>query len=166
VTQRPIDPVASSPHEFAFTGDIAMTDTTRDIQTSTESHVQQPQASQAANARRTPQDDRAMVPRVDVLEDESGITLLADLPGVPREQLELKVEGETLLIEGTVAAPTPEQLEPLYAEVRLPRYRRAFTLSRELDANAIQAQLRDGVLQLRIPKQAHAQPRRIEVQLG
>ncbi|WP_298232391.1 Hsp20/alpha crystallin family protein [uncultured Azohydromonas sp.] len=107
-----------------------------------------------------------MVPRVDVLEDESGITLLADLPGVPREQLELKVEGDTLLIEGTVAAPTPEQLEALYAEVRLPRYRRAFTLSRELDTGAIQAQLRDGVLNLRIPKQAHAQPRRIEVQVG
>nr|WP_310735051.1 Hsp20/alpha crystallin family protein [Azohydromonas aeria] len=107
-----------------------------------------------------------MVPRVDVLEDESGITLLADLPGVPREQLELKVEGDTLLIEGAVAAFAPEGLEALHAEVRLPRYRRAFTLSRELDAGAIQAQLRDGVLNLRIPKQAHAQPRRIEVQVG
>ncbi|WP_084150367.1 Hsp20/alpha crystallin family protein [Azohydromonas australica] len=140
---------------------------TRDIQTQSrnESNVQQQPQQQSAR-RVAAQDDRAMVPRVDVLEDESGITLLADLPGVPREQLELKVEGDTLLIEGTVAAPTPEQLEPLYAEVRLPRYRRAFTLSRELDTGAIQAQLRDGVLNLRIPKQAHAQPRRIEVQVG
>lgn len=142
-----------------------MTDT-RDIQTQNESNVQQqPQQQQSAH-RVAAQDDRAMVPRVDVVEDESGITLLADLPGVPREQLELKVEGETLLIEGAVAAPMPEQLEALYAEVRLPRYRRAFTLSRELDAGAIQAQLRDGVLNLRIPKQAHAQPRRIDVQVG
>jgi Molecular chaperone (small heat shock protein) len=140
---------------------------TRDIQTQTqnEGNVQQ-QPQQQSPRRVAAQDDRAMVPRVDVLEDESGITLLADLPGVPREQLELKVEGDTLLIEGTVAAPTPEQLEALYAEVRLPRYRRAFTLSRELDTGAIQAQLRDGVLNLRIPKQAHAQPRRIEVQVG
>jgi HSP20 family protein len=140
---------------------------TRDIQTQSqnESNVQQ-QPQRQSERRVAAQDDRAMVPRVDVLEDESGITLLADLPGVPREQLELKVEGDTLLIEGTVAAPTPEQLEPLYAEVRLPRYRRAFTLSRELDTGAIQAQLRDGVLNLRIPKQAHAQPRRIEVQVG
>jgi HSP20 family molecular chaperone IbpA len=144
-----------------------MTDT-RDLQAQNGSNVQQQpqQAPQQQPTRRAAQDERAMVPRVDVLEDESGITLLADLPGVPREQLELKVEGDTLLIEGTVAAPTPEQLEPLYAEVRLPRYRRAFTLSRELDAAAIQAQLRDGVLNLRIPKQAHAQPRRIEVQVG
>lgn len=138
---------------------------TRDIQTQNESNVQQQPQQQSAR-RVAAQDERAMVPRVDVLEDEAGITLLADLPGVPREQLELKVEGDTLLIEGTVAAPTPEQLEPLYAEVRLPRYRRAFTLSRELDTGAIQAQLRDGVLNLRIPKQAHAQPRRIEVQVG
>jgi HSP20 family molecular chaperone IbpA len=148
-----------------FTGDIAMTDT-RDIQAQNESNVQQQPQQQQSARRVAAQDDRAMVPRVDVVEDESGITLLADLPGVPREQLELKVEGETLLIEGTVTAPMPEQLEALYAEVRLPRYRRAFTLSRELDASAIQAQLRDGVLNLRIPKQAHAQPRRIDVQVG
>ncbi|WP_084267821.1 Hsp20/alpha crystallin family protein [Azohydromonas lata] len=141
-----------------------MTDT-RDLQANNGRNVQQP-AQQPAAAQRAPKDDRAMVPRVDVFEDESGITLLADLPGVPREQLELKVEGDTLLIEGAVAAFAPEGLEALYAEVRLPRYRRAFTLSRELDAGAIQAQLRDGVLNLRIPKQAHAQPRRIEVQLG
>jgi HSP20 family molecular chaperone IbpA len=141
-----------------------MTDT-RDIQSQNESNVQQ-QPQQQSPRRAAAQDDRAMVPRVDVLEDESGITLLADLPGVPREQLELKVEGETLLIEGTVAAFAPEGLEAVYAEVRLPRYRRAFTLSRELDSSAIQAQLRDGVLNLRIPKQAHAQPRRIEVQVG
>jgi HSP20 family molecular chaperone IbpA len=147
-----------------ITGDTIMTDT-RDLQSQDASKMQQ-QPQQAQGAQRAPQDDRAMVPRVDVLEDEAGITLLADLPGVPREQLELKVEGDTLLIEGTVAAFAPEGLEALYAEVRLPRYRRAFTLSRELDAAAIQAQLRDGVLNLRIPKQAHAQPRRIEVQVG
>jgi HSP20 family molecular chaperone IbpA len=137
---------------------------TRDLQTQNESNVQQQPQQQAA--QRAAKDERAMVPRVDVFEDDAGITLLADLPGVPKEQLELKVEGDTLLIEGTVAAFAPEGLEALYAEVRLPRYRRAFTLSRELDANAIQAQLRDGVLNLRIPKQAHAQPRRIDVQVG
>ena len=56
---------------------------------------------------------------------------------------------------------TPERLEPLYAEVRVPRYRRSFTLSRELDTSRIEANLKDGVLTLRIPKQAHAQPRRM-----
>jgi len=106
---------------------------------------------------------RSMLPRVDVLEDGAGITLLADMPGVPKEKLELKVEGDTLLIEGTVSAPGPQEMEAIYVEVRVPRFRRAFTLSRELDANRIEASLKDGVLKLRIPKQEHAKPRRIEV---
>ena len=114
----------------------------------------------------TSQDTRALLPRVDVLEDGAGITLLADLPGVPKDQLALKVEGDTLVIEGVMAPLTPETLEPVYAEVRLPRYRRSFTLSRELDTSRIDANLKDGVLTLRIPKQAHAQPRRISVQVG
>ena len=112
------------------------------------------------------QDTRSVLPRVDVFEDESGITLLADLPGVPRDHLELKVEGDTLWIEGTVQPPTPEGLEAVYAEVRVPRFRRSFTLSRELDTQRIDANLKDGVLTLRIPTQAHAQPQRIAVQLG
>ena len=111
-------------------------------------------------------DTRAMLPRVDVFEDDTGITLLADLPGVPKEHLELKVDGDALLIEGRVMPGTPDQLEPVYAEVRVPRYRRVFTLSRELDPSRIEANLKDGVLNLRIPKQEHAQPRRIQVQVG
>ena len=109
---------------------------------------------------------RAVLPAVDVYEDDAGITLLADMPGVTREQLELKVEGDSLSIEGGVRALTPEGLEAVYAEVRVPRYRRTFALSRELDSARIDASLKDGVLTLRIPKQAHAQPRRIEVQAG
>lgn len=110
--------------------------------------------------------DRVALPAVDVFEDESGITLYADMPGVPKENLDLRVEGDSLLIEGAVRAQTPADLEAVYAEVRVPRYRRSFTLSRELDAARIDANLRDGVLTLRIPKQAHAQPRRIEVRTG
>jgi len=106
---------------------------------------------------------RAVLPAVDVFEDANGITLLADMPGVQREQLELKIEGDALLIEGEVQPRAPQGLEPVYAEVRVPRYRRSFTLSRELDSNRIEASLKDGVLNLRIPKQAHAQPRRIAV---
>ena len=126
---------------------------------------------QAADTRQdltgnTSQDTRALLPRVDVLEDDAGITLLADLPGVPKDQLELRVDGDALVIEGVMAPFTPDTLEPVHAEVRLPRYRRSFTLSRELDASRIEANLKDGVLTLRIPKLAHAQPRRISVQVG
>lgn len=109
---------------------------------------------------------RAVLPAVDVFEDASGITLLADMPGVPRDLLELKVEGDALLIEGGVSPRTPDGMEAIYAEVRVPRYRRSFTLSRELDTTRIEANLKDGILNLRIPKQAHAQPRRIAVTAG
>ncbi|MDN3919042.1 Hsp20/alpha crystallin family protein [Roseateles violae] len=110
--------------------------------------------------------ERAVAPAVDVFEDETCITLLADMPGVPRDQLELHVEGDTLLIEGRVQPQTPNGLEAIYAELRVPRWRRSFTLSRELDTSKVDASLKDGVLTLRIPKQAHAQPRRIAVSAG
>jgi len=112
------------------------------------------------------QETPTMIPRVDVLEDETGITLLADLPGVSREGLEIHVEGESLMIEGAVTAATPEAMEAAYAEVRVPRYRRSVTLSRELDGGRIEAQLKDGVLLLRIPKQEHAQPRRVSIKVA
>ena len=108
----------------------------------------------------------ALVPNVDVVEDDGGITIHADLPGVPKERLSLRIEGETLQIEGELASDAPEGMEAVYAEVRVPRYRRAFTLSRELDTGKISASMKDGVLNLRIPKAEHAQPRRIEVQAG
>jgi len=106
------------------------------------------------------------VPPVDVHEDEGGITLLADLPGVTRENLSVRVEGDSLLIEGAVSTPSPANLELLHGEAQLGSYRRLFTLSRELDANAVEAQLKDGVLRLRIPKAESAKPRRIEVRLS
>jgi len=126
-----------------------------------------PKASQGQQSDQRDRDrERAMLPRVDVLEDDGGITLLADLPGVPKDQLELRVEGDRLEIEGRVAPVAPDRLQPLYAELRTPLYRRAFTLSRELDPARIEANLKDGVLNLRIPKHEHAQPRRIQVQVG
>ena len=111
-------------------------------------------------------DTQAMTPRVDVIEDDAGITLLADMPGVSKESLDIKVENDALLIEGTVSAATPQALEATYAEIRVPRYRRSFTLSRELDAGRIEAQLKDGVLKLRIPKQEQAKPQRISVNVA
>src|SRR5438132_666969 len=120
--------------------------------------------STTADGRSDERDTRAIRPLVDVVEDDTGITLFADLPGVPRDQLELKVEGDTLQIEGRVAQATPEGLEATYAEVQLSRYRRAFRLGKEFNAEQIDANLKDGVLKLRIPKHAHAQPRRISIQ--
>ncbi len=68
------------------------------------------------------------MPPVDVIEDSTGITLYADLPGVPKDKLSLQVEADTLTIEGEINLATPEGMEASHAEVSLPRFRRAFTL--------------------------------------
>jgi len=108
----------------------------------------------------------AMVPTVDVLEDETGITLFADLPGVPKDRLTVRADGDGLLIEGEIVLETPEGATPAYAEVQTLRFRRVFALSRELDATKSDAAFKDGVLKLRIPKAEHAQPRRIQVKVS
>jgi HSP20 family protein len=107
--------------------------------------------------------EAALMPPVDVIEDAGGITLYADLPGVPKDRLSLQVEADTLTIEGEVALDMPEGMEATHAEVSLPRYRRVFTLSKELDTDKVAAEFSHGVLRLRIPKAEHAQPRRIEI---
>lgn len=112
------------------------------------------------------QEDFTLLPPVDVIEDGGGITLYADLPGVPKDKLSLQVESDTLTIEGEVALDVPQGMEASHVEVGLPRYRRVFTLSKELDPAKTQARFEQGVLSLRIPKAEHAQPRRIEVQVA
>jgi HSP20 family protein len=112
------------------------------------------------------QDPPFVVPPVDVFEDEGGITLLADLPGVSRDRLGVRVDGEVLVIEATATTAQPENMELVYGEAQFPAYRRQFTLSRELDTSRIEAGLKDGVLRLGIPKREEARPRRIEVRVG
>jgi HSP20 family molecular chaperone IbpA len=124
------------------------------------SQVQKPDAP----APSVPQ--AALMPAVDILESEVGITLLADMPGVSRERLGVRVDGEQLLIEGAAEVKVPEGLELVHGEIRNPYYRRSFTLSRELDPARIEANLKDGVLRLHIPKSEEARPRRIEVNVG
>jgi len=109
--------------------------------------------------------EAALLPPVDVVEDSTGITLYADLPGVPRDKLDVRVDGDQLNIEAELALPLPQGMTPSHAEVGRARYRRAFTLSKELDAEKVSAELAHGVLRLRIPKAEHAQPRRISVQV-
>jgi HSP20 family molecular chaperone IbpA len=114
----------------------------------------------------SPRDEGSLLPPVDVVEDASGITLYADLAGVAKDKLHLQVEADTLTIEGELALDLPEGMEASHAEVNLPRYRRMFTLSKELDTAKVNAEFRHGVLKLRIPKAEHAQPRRIEVKVA
>jgi HSP20 family molecular chaperone IbpA len=111
-------------------------------------------------------EEAALLPPVDVFEDATGITLYADLPGVSKERLNLHVDVEALTIEGEMNLEMPQGMEATHAEVSLPRFRRVFTLSKELDTEKLSAELKQGVLKLRIQKAEHAKPRRIEVRAG
>jgi HSP20 family protein len=131
--------------------------------------------SENTNVMKRPSDDAggtlsrpeaALTPPVDVIEDASGITLYADLPGVPKEKLALHLEADSLTIEGEVVLDSPQGMESGHAEIRVPRYRRVFTLSRELDSAKAAAEFKQGVLKLRIPKAEHAQPRKIEIKIA
>lgn len=119
----------------------------------------QPKTQRETQAAETP----ALVPAVDVIENESGITVKADLPGVSKETLSLRVDGETLTIEGQVSLGEARELQSVYAEVRTARYKRSFVLSRDLDTSKIDASMKNGVLTLTVPKVERAKPRRIAV---
>jgi HSP20 family protein len=110
--------------------------------------------------------EATLLPPVDVIEDAAGITLYADLPGVPKDKLNLNVEADTLTIEGEVTLNTPQGMDANHIEVDLPRYRRVFTLSKELDSTKVSAEFNHGVLKLRIPKAEHAQPRKIDIKVN
>ena len=120
--------------------------------------------AQPGRTAATPQD--TLFPPVDIVENENGIVLVADLPGVSKERLGVRVDGESLTVEGGASVPVADGFELVHQDMRHPACRRSFTLSRELDASKIEASLKDGVLTLRIPKAEEARPRRIEVRVG
>ena len=130
-------------------------------QANTAMQTQQPQQAQGGAQRTGP----SLLPAVDIFEDAGGITLLADLPGVAREDLAIGLDGRSLTIEAPVKLGEPNQLTSVYAEVRANHFRRTFELSSDLDTAKIDAGLRDGVLTLRIPKAEQAKPRRIDVRV-
>lgn len=102
-------------------------------------------------------------PLVDIYEDPHGITVQADMPGVTKERLNIQADRNNLSIEGEAVIDMPAGMEAVYADVQATRYARSFVLSSELETDAIDAQLKDGVLTIRIPKRKEYRPRKIEV---
>tara|TARA_R110001599_G_scaffold353733_1_gene595914 strand:+ start:8735 stop:9130 length:396 start_codon:yes stop_codon:yes gene_type:complete len=105
-------------------------------------------------------------PAVDIYENSGGITVEADLPGVSRERLSIEVDGNNLTIDGEIGVEMPDGMEALHAEIGSRRFRRSFTLSNELQADKISAELKDGVVLLKLPKREELKPRKIEVTMG
>jgi len=119
--------------------------------------------SESGELQRQAEKEVVMRPAVDIYEDATGITLKADLPGVSHDRLDVQIEGNNLSIEGQAAIDMPEGMEALYADVKATRFRRSFTLSNELEADKISAEMNNGELTLRLPRRAELQPRKIEI---
>jgi HSP20 family molecular chaperone IbpA len=117
----------------------------------------------AAGTQRAQAAEAPIRPPVDIWEDKDGITLCADMPGVSKDRLNLRIDGNNLVVEGQVRLDLAQNAEPLYADVRSSLYRRTFSLSGELETGKIEASLKDGVLTVHIPKRAELRPRKIEV---
>src|SRR5678815_4100263 len=111
----------------------------------------------------TDREDVFLVRPADIFEDSEGITVQAEMPGVSKDQLSIQAHRNNLTIEGEAAIDLPAGMEALYADLQATRYRRSFLLSGELETDRIEANLKDGLLTLRIPKRAEYMPRKIEV---
>jgi HSP20 family protein len=106
---------------------------------------------------------RFFLPVVDIQEFNDSLKLYADMPGVKQSDVEVTLNGGTLTIVGTVSTDAYQKLAPLYTEYNVGNYFRQFELNEDIDAQRINATMRDGVLELTLPKSERARPRRIEV---
>ena len=116
-------------------------------------------------AERT-RDRLAFVPRADVYETDEGITVVADMPGIDENCIDITLEQNVLTINGYVELEQPEGLNLAYAEYQVGDYQRAFTLSDQIDREGIGAVVKDGVLRLYLPKVTEAQRRKIAIKAG
>ena len=102
-------------------------------------------------------------PAVDIFETEKELTLLADMPGVKAEDLNIDLRENVLTLDGEVKLPEPTNEEIVFQEYRIGKYSRQFNLTEIIDQSKIEAELKHGVLRLTLPKAEAAKPRTIKV---
>jgi len=116
------------------------------------------------NREMTREAERYAPPPVDIYETPNSLVLLADMPGVPKENLEVRVDQNTLTIQGK--AQHLVKGEPIYREIELTGFFRQFEISEEIATDKINAELKYGVLSLNLPKSEKAKPKKIEVKVS
>jgi HSP20 family protein len=109
---------------------------------------------------------RYYVPEVNIYEFEDSLKLWADMPGVKEKDVDVTLKDGMLTLVGKVSTEIYNGLRPLYTEYNIGNYYREFVLNEDIDEAKIRATMRNGVLELTLPKKEHAKPRRIEVQAG
>jgi HSP20 family protein len=106
---------------------------------------------------------RYYIPDVDICEYPDKLMLWADMPGVSEKNVEVMLKDSNLTITGMVSPETYNKLSPLYTEYNIGNYFRQFALNEDIDESRIQARMRNGVLEVELPKRERAKPRKIEV---
>jgi HSP20 family molecular chaperone IbpA len=107
---------------------------------------------------------RFYVPPTDIFETADALKIVMEVPGVPKEAVDVKVENEVLTIEGRIETTNYKGFEPLYTEYPIGHFARNFTLPWQVDQQNIAAHLEDGVLTLTLSKRPESRPRRIAIQ--
>ena len=107
---------------------------------------------------------RFYVPSTDIFETGDALKIVMEVPGVPKDALDVKVENDVLSVEARIETANYGGLEPLYTEYPIGHYARSFTLPGQVDQQNITAQLEDGVLSLTLNKRPESKPRRIQIQ--
>lgn len=106
---------------------------------------------------------RAFMPSADIFETEEALTVVLEMPGVSRDNVDINVEEGVLTVEGRIDFSKYEGLRPVYSEYNVGPYRRSFRVSSQVDQDRISAEMQDGVIALTLPKAEKAKPRRIKV---
>jgi HSP20 family protein len=107
---------------------------------------------------------RIFLPAADIYETQDTLTVILEMPGVEKNNVDVRVEDSVLHVEGRLDFSKYQNLQPLYTEYNIGHYSRSFRLSSKIDQNNIRAELRDGVLSLTLAKMETAKPRAIQVQ--
>jgi HSP20 family molecular chaperone IbpA len=106
---------------------------------------------------------RVFLPTTDIYETQDALTVILEMPGVEKSNVDIRVEDGVLHVQGQLDLSKYQGLQPLYTEYNIGHYARSFQLSSKIDQNKIGAELKEGVLALTLPKIEEAKPRRIEV---
>lgn len=106
---------------------------------------------------------RYYVPYTDIFETPSALTVVMEMPGVEKENVDIRVEHNVLAVEGRIDFANYADMQPLYSEYNVGYYDRRFSLSSKIDQEKIAAEITDGVLTITLPKAEEAKPRKIAI---
>jgi HSP20 family protein len=106
---------------------------------------------------------RVFLPTADIYESRDALTVILEMPGVEKSNIDVRVEDGVLSVQGRLDLSKYQGLQPLYTEYNIGHYARSFQLSSKIDQTKISAELQDGVLSRNLPKIEEAKPRTIQV---